>query len=286
VGTGTCVRLRRGLYAFAEDVPTHAAERHVLVARGLVRQHRGRIALSHHTGALAMGLPTWGVPYESVRAVRSAGGHTSSHSALSVGRAWPDDAYAPNPQPGLPTLTAAVCCLQIAMTSGVEQAVVTLDAALARDLTTRDELSTWLDRLAGHRNVTQARRAFELSDYRSESPGESRLRVRLHHLGYTDLEPQVWVKAQGRVLGRVDLLDRRRGIVIEFDGRVKYEGEGGRDALYAEKQREDEFRGHGLGFARYVWADLDSHTVLRGRLERAARVAASARSRVSYAKGA
>lgn len=263
VRTGVCVRLRRGLYALAADVPKWPDERHSVLALGVARQYANHIALSHHSALIAAGLPTWGVPYDTVRAVRVAGSHRGTRSGLTVGDGWPDDAY----DSVEPRLIPAVACLQVAMGYGVEQAVVSLDAALVRGLTSTDQLAAWLDRLRGHRNVHRARQAVALANHLSESPGESRLRVRLHHLGYTDLEPQVWIKVNGRVLGRVDLLDRAHRVVIEFDGRVKYQGEKGSDAVVREKVREDAFRRGRYGVARYIWEDLDSLVVLRQRLE-------------------
>lgn len=45
-------------------------------------------------------------------------------------------------------------------------------------------------------------------------------------------------------------------LVIEFDGAVKYEGAQGREALVAEKNREDELRQLGYGIVRLVWSGL------------------------------
>ncbi|MDQ5839792.1 MAG: hypothetical protein M3537_01290, partial [Chloroflexota bacterium] len=48
-----------------------------------------------------------------------------------------------------------------------------------------------------------------------------------------------------------------RGVlVVEFDGAVKYEGAQGREALVAEKKREDLLRQLGHGIVRLVWSDL------------------------------
>ncbi|MHB8275584.1 MAG: hypothetical protein ACYDC9_12635 [Dermatophilaceae bacterium] len=91
---------------------------------------------------------------------------------------------------------------------------------------------------------------------RSESPGESRTRVILTGLGYTDVEPQARVTdGHGRIVARVDLMVRRV-LVVEFDGAVKYEGAEGREALVAEKKREDLLRKLGYGIVALVWSDL------------------------------
>ena len=45
-------------------------------------------------------------------------------------------------------------------------------------------------------------------------------------------------------------------LVIEFDGAVKYDGAEGRDALVAEKVREDRIRSAGYRVLRVTWADV------------------------------
>jgi hypothetical protein len=80
-------------------------------------------------------------------------------SGLAIGPAWPDDARH-DTKLG-PLVLPAVSCIQITMTYGIEQGVVTMDAALATGLTTAPELSGWLARTAGHRMLAgSARSAF------------------------------------------------------------------------------------------------------------------------------
>jgi very-short-patch-repair endonuclease len=58
------------------------------------------------------------------------------------------------------------------------------------------------------------------------------------------------------LMGRVDFLVGEK-VVVEFDGLVKYEGAQGREALAAEKRREDRLRAAGYEVVRLTWADLD-----------------------------
>ena len=62
---------------------------------------------------------------------------------------------------------------------------------------------------------------------------------------------------RGRLVGRVDFLFREQRVVVEFDGRVKYEGADGRDALFREKRRVDALRSMGFKVVRLTWRDLD-----------------------------
>jgi very-short-patch-repair endonuclease len=57
------------------------------------------------------------------------------------------------------------------------------------------------------------------------------------------------------LIGRVDFLVGDR-VVVEFDGMVKYGGADGREALAAEKRREDRLRTAGYEVVRLTWADL------------------------------
>jgi hypothetical protein len=45
-------------------------------------------------------------------------------------------------------------------------------------------------------------------------------------------------------------------VVVEFDGAVKYAGDGGTAALLAEKAREDRLRALGHEVARITWDGL------------------------------
>jgi hypothetical protein len=84
----------------------------------------------------------------------------------------------------------ALAVIGTAMVCGVESGTVAADAALSREKTSPEDLETWIDRLRGRPMLYQARQAVRLADRRSESPGESRTRVILTALGYTEIEPQ------------------------------------------------------------------------------------------------
>ena len=54
---------------------------------------------------------------------------------------------------------------------------------------------------------------------------------------------------------RVDFLLGEK-VIVEFDGLMKYADAAGREALAAEKQREDLLRSLGYEVVRLTWADL------------------------------
>lgn len=95
-----------------------------------------------------------------------------------------------------------------------------------------------------------------MTDAKRESVGESRLGVLAIAAGIR-LVPQVTiVDEDGDFVARVDFVVEGTRIVVEFDGKVKYT-EGGPDALFAEKRREDRLRRLGYTVIRVTWADLE-----------------------------
>ncbi|MGA8246128.1 MAG: hypothetical protein WB797_04425, partial [Nocardioides sp.] len=109
--------------------------------------------------------------------------------------------------------------------------------------------------------VVAARGAAELADPRAENAAESLARLLVVELGIGDVEPQFAVWLDGRMVW----CDLRVGNhVVEFDGRIKYQGrdDGGvsvkpaEQVVWEERQREREICAQGLGMSRLVWSDL------------------------------
>jgi very-short-patch-repair endonuclease len=118
-----------------------------------------------------------------------------------------------------------------------------------------------------------------LVDPTSESPGESLTRLLLGGLGL-GFRSQVDIRDDTGFVGRVDFLVEGR-IILEFDGLVKYDGAQGREALAAEKRREDRLRAAGYEVVRLTWADLDRPEKLARRLREARARARARQSRPS-----
>jgi very-short-patch-repair endonuclease len=117
--------------------------------------------------------------------------------------------------------------------------------------------------------VSHARQVVRLADARSESVGESRTRLLLKAIGFQP-KPQVEIRdAQGRLAGRVDFLLAPERIIIEFDGLMKYAGSNGREALAAEKSREDRLRALGYEFVRLTWSDLSRPATVERLMQQA-----------------
>ena len=167
---------------------------------------------------------------------------------------------------GQPLVHPALSCVLVAAACGREAGVVAMDSLVHRGLVTCEELVEIVESGRVRRGVRAARVAVHQVDPACESPGESLLRCRLHDLGLP-FDTQVAISTRGRDY-RVDFLVRGRTI-LEFDGRVKYGGADGADALVREKRREDELRLEGFGFLRVVWRDLDNLAALAAAIDRA-----------------
>ncbi len=164
--------------------------------------------------------------------------------------------------------------LDLARTLPWEQAVAAGDRALALGLT-RAELSDALQRMRGWPGIGSARRTVDFLDLRSESAGESVSRVRICEAGLPAPTLQlVILDSRGRFVARVDFGWEERRTLGEFDGKAKYSellkpGQTSRDAMLAEKQREDQLRDLGWQVVRWTWADLYQSGVIKDRVLRA-----------------
>jgi hypothetical protein len=153
--------------------------------------------------------------------------------------------------------------------------VVLSDAALRAGLVDQDELIAAADRFKHWQGSPAARAAMRFADGRSESVGESRLRVLMANEGLPTPTLQAEIRDRdGNLLGRVDfLLDSV--LVVEFDGAQKYSDNATR-VVVAEKWREDRIRELGYSFVRVGWADLAHPARTADRIRRALTHAAAA----------
>ncbi|HEU4332168.1 MAG TPA: hypothetical protein VFR40_13710, partial [Lapillicoccus sp.] len=107
----------------------------------------------------------------------------------------------------------------------------------------------------------------QLCDERSESVGETRLRLLLVAAGLP-VRTQVRVSDGAAVFARVDVLVEDR-VVVEFDGAVKYSGDVTGRTLFEEKRREDRLRELGFEVVRVTWTDLERPNIVLDRIRAA-----------------
>ena len=253
VARGSWVRLRRGVLA---DAQTHAAaagdpvQAHLLRASAVVATIGRAAWLSHHSAALAWGIPLiGGIPRNAAVTIehqhrRPADGvelHTAvtppQHRGLVDGR---------------PVTSAARTVSDLARSRPFAHAVVAADAALYQRLCTLSDVHAVVADCPVWPGIARTKRVLDFVDQRAESPGESLSRVAIAAAGLPAPDLQVELLLGGRHF-RVDFMWPALRLVGEFDGRVKYRSA---DDVWNEKLREDLVRRHDYRVARWTWADV------------------------------
>lgn len=122
-------------------------------------------------------------------------------------------------------------------------AVVAIDAITHAGLAGQGELLDALPRWAGERNVRRAEEVIELSEPKTESPMESRTRLRVVDAGFPRPVAQLEFRQNGVLIFRLDLALEGYRAGFEYDGEIH------------ERQREyDE--------ARRAWFERRGWTIL------------------------
>lgn len=262
------VRVVPGAFADAgEWSALSALERHrVLVAEACARTRSPRV-ISHRSAAALWGMECLGgLPARvETRVERTTGGRSSGmffrrgigvpHGHLVPWRGhWVTD----------PVVTA----LDIARSSGIPAAVAAIDQVLwARrrggSYATKDELWHGLEDDPQFQGTVRATRAVDFGTALSDSVRESHSRVLIDQLGFPEPELQhEFVLANGARV-RTDFWFPGQNRVGEFDGEIKYfdsgilQGRSSREALRAEKEREDGLRRLVGGVIRWGARELD-----------------------------
>ncbi|WP_300019600.1 hypothetical protein [Pseudonocardia sp.] len=275
---GELITLRRGAYAAAGALPERPEDRHAAQVRVAVRQVSPDAVVSHLSAAVLYGFPVWGDPLRRVQMTRSRRSGARVTDDLHV-HAAPLDPWELVTVDGITVTSVARTLVDVGRHVGFEQAVVVADAAMWRQVVTREELDVALAAAHGRPGVPAARRALAFARWGSESVGESRSRVAMLHAGIPAPILQWEVRtAGGLLLGRTDFGWPQYRTFGEFDGREKYgrlvpPGRTAGDIVYAEKRREDAMRDEGLGAVRWGWTDLDPFTPTATRLRRTFRAA-------------
>lgn len=267
---GVVRRLVRGAYADQSLLEgLEVGDRHLLLVRAIQRTRPGALAASHQSAALVHGLPVLATDLDRAHVVhRRDTRETWRHDTHTVHRS-PGDSVVME-KAGLHVVIPALAVLGTAVVAGPHSGIMAADAALRAGLTTKCELTTWLERMRHTPGLAGARLAVQRAAASAESPGESLGRLLLEDLGYRVIAQYRIVDEGGVVVARVDFYLPDLGVVVEFDGSVKYAGADGAAALAAEKKREDRIRRLGYGVARLVWADLFQPVSVQAAVEQAA----------------
>lgn len=252
-------RLKRGWYT-AQPI-NWPEDRHRLMVQVELRERTG-VVPSHYSAAVHLQLPVHRVHWGVVHLMRTTPGPGQHRAGLSLHKKVGD----------YTSLDPALAIAQMALLSA-ESGLMAYDAALRRGLLVPDDLEQALHALRKWPGYGQAEQVRRLGDGRRESPLESRTALTFDRWGW-HLIPQFTVPGTRY---RADGLIEGTSVLIETDGRAKYDEDG---ALINEKVREDDLRNLGWEVVRVTDELLGTLKVLHARvtaaLDRAVRRGASA----------
>lgn len=290
VRAGQLIRLRRGMYV-AADVYNQCDKvgRHLLLARAVVANQRGRVALAGISAAALHGFALYGQDLGMVHLVRLDDGASRSEAGVNHHRIRQDidadlDTYA-----GLLAINPARTIWEVACRSSLEGGVVTADSALKQDPRLAepvDQVAVRFDRFPGS---CHGRTAVRLATSRSDSPGESVTRVQFYryNIPMPDLQWEV-LDDGGGLIAVSDFFWKEYRHFGEFDGKEKYlrylrPGESPSDCVFREKRREDRMRSGSCGMSRFTWGTVMAPAIRRTMLELRQSLAQSRRLYVRFA---
>lgn len=271
VRSGRWVALRRAVYLTQSLLPDDPVLRHAVQVAAVALSSSLPVVASHGSAALLHGLPQLRTPERPVLTrVRSDGAARSApRRAAALVASVPREHL--TRVHGVPVTSVARTAVDLARTHDDVDAVLAVDAALR--VVPRSALLTVLDVQRGWPGAARAVRQVAFGDGRAESALESLGRLRMAELGLPAPELQVVVGGADGPVARVDYLWREHRTVGEADGRLKYAD---RDAVWAEKRREDRLRDAGYEVVRFTWDEAlrRPHVLAERALRAFARAAA------------
>ena len=277
---GEWVSLRRGAYVerdhldAMDDVQKHRARIHAVM-----RSLQAPSVVSHVSAVVMHNLPVWGLDLDNVQVSRSDlhSPRTEAGVHHHAGETKAGDVVQID---GLPVMSLPRTIIDTARTVEFEPAVCVADTAIALDPTAKEAALLRLNEMRDWQGSRNAGAVIEFADGRSESVGESRLRVlfRNNLMPPPDLQVEFRTPA-GVFVARSDFYFREQRTIGEFDGKQKYlkfvpEGQDPGEVVWREKRREDELRRLGNEVVRVIWLDFDRPKEVVKRFHQAFQLAA------------
>jgi hypothetical protein len=270
---GILRRVRHGCYCFTDQwQPLDSRDRHLILARAVLRTTPGPVALSHTTALLAHGVDVWGADLRRVHVTRLGGGRGRIERDVvhHEGRCADEDVVLVD---DLPVLEPARALIEAGTILTVESALVSADSVLHQELCTPDALFRRFEVIHQWKGSQRLHVVLKHMDGRAANAGESRSRHMIwrHGLPRPILQYEVhdeW----GHLVAILDFAWPAHRAFGEFDGRKKYlehlhPGEEPSDAVFREKRRENrvreltQWRG-----VRWDWSDLQQPHATCGRI--------------------
>ncbi|MDX6263714.1 MAG: hypothetical protein QOH84_5402 [Kribbellaceae bacterium] len=280
--SGRWVRLCQGAYAELPDDHESRPEwerarwLHLRAAKAVYHRLGGRAVVSHQSAALLHGTEVTDLDLGRVHLTRLSGSGKSS-TAVCQHAARPP-VLEPVELAGVRLTPGPRAIVETIRYTPYPVGVSVVDEALRIGLATPSQLTDALELFKTHVGIGAAIRAVQFGDGLAESVGESRLRVLMADLGLPAPVLQAEIHDPlGRLVGRVDFLFAEWGVIVEFDGALKYAGKGSLP-LVREKRREDALRDLGYEVVRSTWPDLTHPDELARRIRSAMGRAAARRT--------
>ena len=263
--------VRRGVYAPAAVYRAlEPLDRHQVDTQAALLCLKEPATLSHESAAVWTGLPLLrpelGLIHMTRPELRSSRREAEIHhhpGALPADQASATD--------GVAITRPARTAVDIARRTDFARGLAATDSCL-RAGTTRVELQAVMEFCSSWPGARSASRAVSAADGRAANPGESLSRAVLIEVGLAPTSLQHEVRDSSGLVGFADFGWEERLTLGEFDGRLKYAVPPGADAeeaarvVWAEKRREDRFRGVGYEVVRWGWEDLFNPTRLAARI--------------------
>jgi hypothetical protein len=273
VRAGRWVRVRRGAYVLGEIHATlDLAGRYDLLCRAAVRQAAKPVVLSHTSSLAQWGCPLWGAGLTEVHLTRPDRRTQRREAQIRHHRGVLGDGDVVELN-GLQVTSPVRAALEYTTVADVEHSLVEIDDLLHRKLVELAAMRARYAEMAQWPNTLITDLVLRLADGRSESVGETRARYLVWSQGLPPPEVNFPILDEhGREVARVDLAWPEYGLFLEFDGKVKYQGqlkdgEKPSDVVFREKQREDMIRRlTGWRCIRLVWADLYQPAITAARI--------------------
>lgn len=276
--SGALTRIARGKFVDSAGWERlRSSERHLVRLLAAADRIRPDQLVSHVSAAVVIGVPMVSALPGRIH-LTSVGGDRRTTNATFIVHADLDpgfDLTRITTPAGLRLSGPERIAADLALTLPLVDSVVALDHLLRRG-TDWPRVREMVER-RGPKGRRRALRTIDFADAASDSAGESVARTRFDQFGTEPPILQHRFREPGQPDIVVDFWFPDAGVVVEFDGEVKYRdasmrgGRSAEDVLVAEKHREDRLRA--MPGVRHVvrlrWADLWDEAVLRAKLRRA-----------------
>jgi hypothetical protein len=240
--------IRRGVYVWFDDFRTATPlVQHGMRVAALTLALTAPGVLSHQTAAAELDLDLLDADLTQLHVTRPSGaGSRIEAGVVHHAGELPAHHILPRAEGEMPTTTLARTAVDVGLTTDrFECMLAALDSAMHKGAT-RDELKEAFDLCRGWPGARMLSGALSLADGRADNPGESWSRAILIGAGLAPDDIQTAMYDADGLIGYADF--HWKGVVGEFDGKLKYKVPDGATAdeaaqiLWKEKRREDRLR--------------------------------------------